>query len=337
LASLSIPKIENVESGEKYGSFVAEPLEKGFGTTLGNALRRVLLRYLPGAAVTRVRVEGVSHEFSPIPNVKEDVLDFVLNVKSLKLKPITGQAGKIYLDKEGEGEVHASDITSSMDFEIVNPDLYLATLSGKTARLSVEMDVELGIGYQTAGGADNLPIGTIPIDAIFTPVRKVNFTTEPLHLGRETSLEKLTIEIWTDGTLAPSRAISRGASLLVEQLKPMVDFGHASDIDDEKKAIRDSIPGDLYNMPVEKLDLSVRAMNCLRRSGINTVGELVSLGEKELLALRNFGQKSRQEVEEKLTGLGLAFPKISGIVSEEVPEEDEKEPKKPARKKKSTA
>lgn len=334
MASLSIPKIENVESGEKYGRFVAEPLEKGFGTTLGNALRRVLLRYLPGAAVTKVRIEGIQHEFSPIPNVKEDVLDFVLNIKSLKLKPVTGQPGKIYLEKEGEGEVYASDITSSMDFEIVNPGLYLATLSGKNARLSVEMDVELGMGYQTAGGVDNLPIGTIPVDAIFTPVRKVNFTTEPLHLGRETSQEKLTLEIWTDGTLAPSRAISRGASLLVEQLKPMVDYGRASDIDDEKKAIRASISEDLYNMPVEKLDLSVRAMNCLGRSGINTVGELVSLGEKELLSLRNFGQKSRQEVEEKLSGLGLAFPKVSEIEVEELPEEGEK-PKKPARKKKS--
>jgi DNA-directed RNA polymerase subunit alpha len=334
LASLSIPKIENVESGEKYGRFIAEPLEKGFGMTLGNALRRVLLRYLPGAAVTKVRIEGIAHEFSPIPNVKEDVLDFVLNIKSLKLKPVTGQAGKLYLEKEGEGEVHASDITSSMDFEIVNPDLYLATLSGKNARLSVEMDVDLGMGFQTAGGSDNLPIGTIPVDAIFTPVRKVNFTTEPMHLGRETSQEKLTIEIWTDGTLAPSRAISRGATILVEQLKPMVDYGRASEIDDEKKAIRASIPEDLYNMPVEKLDLSVRAMNCLRRSGINTVGELVSLGEKELLSLRNFGQKSRQEVEEKLTSLGLSFPKMTELPAEEVVEQVE-EPKKTARKKKS--
>jgi DNA-directed RNA polymerase subunit alpha len=334
LASLSIPKIENVESTEKYGRFVAEPLEKGFGTTLGNALRRVLLRYLPGAAVTKVRIEGIQHEFSPIPNVKEDVLDFVLNIKSLKLKPVTGQPGKLYLEKDGEGEVHASDITSSMDFEIVSPDLYLATLSGKNARLYVEMDVELGMGYQTAGAANNLPIGTIPVDAIFTPVRKVNFTTEPLHLGRETSQEKLTIEIWTDGTLAPSRAISRGATILVEQLKPMVDYGRASDIDDEKKAIRASIPEDLYNMPVEKLDLSVRAMNCLRRSGINTVGELVSLGEKELLSLRNFGQKSRQEVEEKLTGLGLSFPKMTEPAAEEASEEEEA-PKKTSRKKKS--
>ncbi len=334
MASLSVPKIETVESNEKYGRFVAEPLEKGFGTTLGNAMRRVLLRYLPGAAVTKVRIEGIQHEFSPIPGVKEDVLDFLLNIKSLKLKPITGQTGKLYLEKTGEGEVHASDITQSMDFEIVNPDLYLATLSGKNARLSVEMDVEMGMGYQTAAGGDGQPIGTIPVDAIFTPVRKVNFTTEPMHLGRETSQEKLTIEVWTDGTMPPSRAISRSATILSEQLKPMVDYGRASEADEEKKAIRASIPDDLYNMPVEKLDLSVRAMNCLRRSGINTVGELVSLGEKELLSLRNFGQKSRQEVEEKLSGLGLAFPKAAEPAVEENTEEAETA-KKPSRRKKS--
>jgi len=334
LASLSIPKIENVEINEKYGRFVIEPLEKGFGITLGNALRRVLLRYLPGSAVTRVRIDGIHHEFSPIPNVKEDVLDFLLNIKSLRMKSVTGKSGKLYLRKDGEGEVRASDITPSMDFEIVNPDLYLATLSGKEASLSVEMGVDLGMGYQTAGGAANMPIGTIMVDAIFTPVRKVNFTTEPLHLGRETSQEKLTIEIWTDGTMAPARAISRGAAILVDHLKPVVDFSRASDIE-EKKAMRAFIPEEIYNMVVEKLDLSVRAMNCLHRSGINTVGELASLDEKELLNLRNFGQKSRTEVEEKLAALGLSFPRRNGEVDTDASEEDAETPKKPARKRKS--
>ena len=333
MASLSIPKIENVETDDKYGRFVIEPLEKGFGTTLGNALRRVLLRYLPGAAVTRVRIAGVQHEFAPIPNVKEDVLDFLLNIKSMRMKAVTGNPGKLYLEKDGDGEIRASDIAPSMDFEIVNPDLYLATLSGKGANLSVEMDVELGMGYQTAGGGVNMPIGTIMMDAIFTPVRKVNFTTEPLHLGRETSQERLTVEVWTDGTMTPARAISRGAAILVEHLKPVVDFCRVSDAD-EKKAMRAFIPEDIYNMPVEQLDLSVRAMNCLRRSGINTVGELVSLDEKELLALRNFGQKSRQEVEEKLADLGVSFPKIGGSTTDES-ETDVEKPKKVARKKKA--
>ena len=327
MVSLSVPKIEATEQNDKYGRFVAEPLDKGFGTTLGNALRRVLLRYLPGAAVTNVRIEGIQHEFTAIPDVKEDVLDFLLNVKTLKIRAMSGQTGKLYLEKEGRGEIHASDITPSVDFEIVNPELYLATIDSPDGRLMVEMDVELGTGYQPAGSSANLPVGTIPVDAIFTPVRKVNFTTEPVHLGRETSLERLVLEIWTDGTIAPSRALSRGATVLAEQLRPFVDYGRSTQIDEERQAIRATIPDDLFNLPVEKLDLSVRAMNCLRRSGINTVGELVSLGEKELLSLRNFGQKSRQEVEEKLQTLGLSFTQGSAAAPVEEPE------KKPKRKK----
>jgi DNA-directed RNA polymerase subunit alpha len=320
LATLSIPKIEPVEQTEKYGRFVAEPLDKGFSITVGNALRRVLLRYLPGAAVTHVRIEGIQHEFSPIPHVKEDVLDLLLNVKALKIRALSGQPGKLFLDKQGPGEVRARDISASVDFEIVNPELYLATLDSKSARLVIEMDVDMGMGYQPAGSSANLPIGTIPMDAIFTPVRKVNFTSEPVHLGRETSLERLTLEIWTDGTIAPARALSRGAAILIEQVKPFQEFGRSTQLDEERQAIRAAIPDDLYNMPVEKLDLSVRAMNCLRRSGINTVGELVSLGEKELLSLRNFGQKSRQEVEEKLQTLGLSFAQSTLPAAEAVAE-----------------
>ena len=263
----------------------------------------------PGAAVTRVRIEGIQHEFSPIPNVKEDVLDFVLNIKSLKLKPVTGQAGKLYLEKEGEGEVHASDITPSMDFEIVNPDLYLATLSGKNARLSVEMDVELGMGYQTAGGSRQ-------------PAHRHHTGGRHLHAGAQGELhyradapgprdqpgkaDPRDMDRRHAGPIAgPSAA---GPAILVEQLKPMVDYGRASDIDDEKKAIRASIPEDLYNMPVEKLDLSVRAMNCLRRSGINTVGELVSLGEKELLVAAQLRAEVAPGSRRKTYRPGAGFP-----------------------------
>jgi DNA-directed RNA polymerase subunit alpha len=219
-----------------------------------------------------------------------------------------------------------------VDFEIVNSDLYLATIDAADGRFIVEMDVELGTGYQPAGSSANLPVGTIPVDAIFTPVRKVNFTTDPVHMGRETSLERLTLEVWTDGTIAPSRAVSRGASILADQLRPFVDYGRSTQLDEERQAIRAAIPDDLFNMPVEKLDLSVRAMNCLRRSGINTVGELVSLGEKELLSLRNFGQKSRQEVEEKLQTLGLTFTQGALPPGEEEEEEPEVETKKTRRK-----
>ena len=304
---LAVPKIECVESSDKYGRFLAQPLEKGFGTTLGNAMRRVLLQFLPGAAVTRVHIEGVQHEFSPIPHVKEDVLEFLLNLKALRLKPLSDRPVSLTLEKAKEGEVYASDINPSTEFEIVNPELYLATLDSPEAKLSIDIDVEMGIGYKPAESSDSLPVGTIPVDAIFTPVRKVNFTVEPIHIGQETSREQLHLEVWTDGTITPVSAISYAASLLTEQLVPFVDYGRVSQAEEEKKALRASIPKDLFNMPVEQLDLSVRAMNCLRRSGISTVGELVSTGGKELLSLRNFGQKSKQEVEERLKALGLSF------------------------------
>jgi DNA-directed RNA polymerase subunit alpha len=307
LFGLAVPKIECVESDDIYGRFLAQPLEKGFGTTLGNAMRRVLLQYLPGAAVTRVHIEGVQHEFSSIPHVKEDVLEFLLNLKALRLKPLSDRPVRLTLEKENEGEVHASDINPSTDVEIVNPELYLATLDSDKAKLYVDIDVELGIGYKPAESSDSLPVGTIPVDAIFTPIRKINFTVEPLHIGQEPSREQLVLEIWTDGTISPVGAISYAASMLTEQLAPFVDYGRISQAEEEKKALRASIPKDLFNMPVEQLDLSVRAMNCLRRSGITTVGELVSTGGKELLSLRNFGQKSKQEVEERLKALGLSF------------------------------
>jgi DNA-directed RNA polymerase subunit alpha len=307
LAGLAIPKIECTESGEKYGKFVAKPLEKGFGTTLGNALRRILLRYLPGAAITRVHIEGIQHEFSPIPYVKEDVMEFLLNLKSLHLKLFSDKPVKLLMEKKGEGKVYASDISPSTEVEIINPELYLATMDSSKAKISAELDVETGMGYKPAESSDGLPVGTIPVDAIFTPVRKVNFTVEPINVGQEASLEQLFLEVWTNGAISPVNAISYAASLLVEQLTPFVDYGLVSQSEDEKKALRASIPKDLFNMPVEQLDLSVRAMNCLRRSGITTVGELVSTGRKELLSLRNFGQKSKQEVEERLKELGVNF------------------------------
>jgi len=307
LSHLVIPKIECVESGENFGRFVAEPLEKGFGVTLGNALRRVLLSYLPGAAVTRVRIEGIQHEFATIPYVKEDTTEFLLNVKALRLKPVSGQPSKLTLEVEGEGQVCAADIKPSADFEIANPELYLATLDSPEAKLYVEFDVELAEGYRLAESDDNLSVGTIPVDAIFTPVRNVNFTVEPTHIGQETSRERLYLEVWTDGTMSPVDAISHSASILVEQLSAFVDYAKISQIEVEKESVRLSIPEEKYNMPVEQLNLSVRTMNCLRRGGITTVGELITKGEKDLLALRNFGQKSMREIEERLEILGLSF------------------------------
>ena len=304
---LEVPKIECVDSSDNFGRFVAEPLEKGFGITLGNALRRVLLGYLPGAAVTRVKVEGIQHEFSTIPYVKEDTTEFLLNVKALRLKPVSDQPGRLTLDVKGEGQVCAADITPSTDFEIANPELYLATLDSPEAKLYVEFDVELGVGYRQAVPGDNLSVGVIPIDAFFTPIRKVNFTTEPMHVGRETSHEQLCLEVWTDGTISPIDGVSQGAQTLIDQLSPFVDYARISELDEDKRGICLPISEEKYNMLVDQLDLSVRTMNCLRRADITTVGQLITKGEKELMSIRNFGQKSRLEIEERLSELGLSF------------------------------
>ena len=306
MSRLAVPKIECVDSKDNFGRFVAEPLGRGFGVTLGNALRRVLLSYLPGAAVTQVKIEGIQHEFSTIPYVKEDTTDFLLNVKALRLKSLSGQPGKLTLEVKGEGQVCAADIKPSTDFEVVNPELYLATLDSTEASLYVEFDVELGEGYRQAEPSDNLPIGVIPLDAIFTPIRKVNFTVEPIHIGRETSRERLCLEVWTDGSISPVDAISGSASILVEQLSPFVDYARVSRMKVEE-LIRLPISDEQYNIPVDQLKLSVRTMNCLRRGGITTVGEVISKGEKGLLSLRNFGQTSKQEIEECLNALGLSL------------------------------
>jgi DNA-directed RNA polymerase subunit alpha len=304
---LTVPKIECTEQEENFGRFIAEPLEKGFGVTLGNSMRRVLIGYLPGAAVTQVRIEGVQHEFTVIPNAKEDVMEFLLNIKEIRLKPLSDRGGTLILDFEGEGRVCASDIKPSADFEITNPDLCLITLNNPKSKLYVEMDVEIGTGFRGAESSDTTPVGTIPVDAIFTPIRKVNYIVEPTHLGRETSRETLRLELWTDGTIQPVDAVSQAAGILIEQLTPFVEYVKISQMKDEERAIRLAIPDEKYNMPVEQLDLSVRTMNCLRRSNIATVGELIGKGTKELLKLRNFGQKSFQEIEDRLANIGLSL------------------------------
>ncbi len=241
MPDLVVPKIEVVETTENFARFRAEPLEKGFGVTLGNALRRVLLGYLSGAAVTRVKIEGIQHEFSGIPHVKEDAMELLLNIKALRLKPITGQPGKLFLDVKGEGQVYAADIQPSADFEIANPELYLATMDSPEASLNVEFDVEIGIGYREAKSRNGLPIGTIPVDAIFSPMRDVNFKVEPVHMGQETSRERLFLEVWTDGTITPVEAVSKAASIFIGQLSPFVDYAKISEMEEEKKLIREAL------------------------------------------------------------------------------------------------
>jgi len=326
LSSLIIAKVECVESSPNSGHFLIEPLEKGFGNTLGNALRRVLLGYLPGAAVTRVKIEGIHHEFSTIPHVKEDTTEFLLNVKTLRLKSLSGQPGKLILEVEGAERITAADIKPSVDFEIANPELYLATLDSAEARLYVELDVELGTGYREAVSSDNLPIDTIPVDSVFTPILKVNFTVEPTHIGQKFSRERLFLEIWTDGTVSPLDALSQAANILIKQLAPFAEYAEVSQLEMEKEAFRLSIPEEKYNMPVEQLDLSVRTINCLRRANIATVGELISREEKDLLRLRNFGQKSMEEINGRMESLGLS---LSAQVSEPTEPGAEEEPAPP--------
>jgi len=303
MLELSIPSVKCVEIAGNHGCFLAEPLEAGFGITLGNALRRVLLSSLPGAAVTWIKIEGIQHEFSPIPYVKEDAMEFLLNVKELRLRPLSHQPGNLILDTEGEGKVCAGDITPSADFQIANPELYLAALDSSQAKLHVELNVELGKGYVPTKSGDGLPVGALPVDANFTPVRKVNFSVEPISPGQEGSLERLILEIWTDGTIPPGEALSQGAIILINQVSSFRDF-EVSAAEETGGGL--SIPLDQYNIPLEELHLSTRAYNSLKRGGISTLGQLLERSMEGLLVLPGLGAKSKSEVEDLIAKLGFA-------------------------------
>ncbi len=303
MLELSIPSVKCVEIDGNHGCFLAEPLEAGFGITLGNALRRVLLSSLPGAAVTWVNIEGIQHEFSPIPYVKEDAMEFLLNVKELRLRPLSHQPGKLILDTEGEGKICAGDITPSADFQIANPELYLAALDSSQAKLHVELNVELGKGYMPTKSGDGLPVGALPVDANFTPVRKVNFSVEPISPGQEGSLERLILEIWTDGTIPPGEALSQGAIILINQVSSFRDF-EVSAAEETGRGL--PIPLDQYNIPLEELNLSTRAYNSLKRGGISTLGQLLERSREGLLVLPGLGAKSKSEVEDLIAKLGFA-------------------------------
>jgi DNA-directed RNA polymerase subunit alpha len=301
MLELSLPTVTCVESSVNYGRFLAEPLEPGFGITLGNALRRVLLSSLPGAAVTWVRIEGIQHEFSPIPYTKEDAMEFLLNVKKLRLCPLSRQPGQLLLEVQGEGKVSAADIKPSTDFRIANPELYLASLDSSEARLLVELNVELGRGYVQAKSTDGLPVGALPVDAIFSPVQKVNFSVESVRPGQEGSPEELILEIWTDGTIFPWEALSQSAAILINEFSPFRDF----DIPMAKPL--SGLP-EQYDTPLEELNLSTRSYNSLKRAGIFTVGQLMEKGREGLPPLPGLGAKSRAEVEELMATLRSPVP-----------------------------
>ncbi len=297
MPGIAIPTVTCVETRGNYGRFIAEPLEPGFGVTLGNALRRVLLSSLPGAAVTWVRIEGIQHEFSPIPYVKEDAMEFLLNIKQLRLCPLFRQPGQLFLEAEGEGKVCAGDIRPSAHFRIANPDLYLASLDSPQAKLYVELNVELGRGYLPAKSADGLPVGALPVDAIFTPVRKVNFFVESIKPGEEGSPEKLLLEIWTDATISPWEALNQSAIILINQFSSFRDL-------EVPMARPLSVLPEQYDTPLEKLNLSTRSSNSLRRAGIFTLGQLLEKSSEGLPPLPGLGAKSRAEVEELIAKLG---------------------------------
>lgn len=297
------PQIECEESSKNYARFIVEPLGPGFGVTLGNSLRRVLLGSLPGAAVTAVKIEGVQHEFTTIPSVKEDVIEFLLNIKQLRLKALSDQPGRLFLDVKGEGTVCAGDIKPSADFEVVNPELHLATLDAPDAHLDAVLYVEQGKGYVPAGRGDGLPIGVIPVDAIYTPLRRVNYSVEKARVGQVSNYDRLVLEIWTDGTISPSEALSKSAEIAVNYFTLFFDLGKVPSEADTHLA--PAIAPEQYMMPLEQLGLSARTFNSLRRSSITKVGELLEKTDEELLGLRSFGQKSLDEVKERLTALDL--------------------------------
>ena len=305
------PNIEVAEISEdkKYGRFVVEPLERGYGITLGNSLRRIMLSSLPGAAVSQIKVEGVLHEFSAIPGVKEDMTEIIMNLKSLAIKNSseTNEAKTAYIEYEGEGIVHASDIQADQDIEILNPDLVIATLSGKDTKLYIELTITRGRGYVSAdkNKHEDLPIGVIAIDSIYTPVERVNVSVENTRVGQITDYDKLTLDVFTNGTLVPDEAVSLAAKVLSEHLNLFIDLSENAKTAEVMVEKEDDEREKVLEMSIDELELSVRSYNCLKRAGINTVEELCNRTSEDMMKVRNLGRKSLEEVLAKLKELGL--------------------------------
>jgi DNA-directed RNA polymerase subunit alpha len=302
---IAMPKIDVVQAAENYGRFKIEPLDPGYGHTLGNALRRVLISSIPGSAITKIKIDGVYHEFSMIPGVKEDVTEIVLNIKGIRLRSYAERPVKVLLSRQGAGVVRASDIDAPSNVELVNPNHYICTLDSDMSHLEIEMTVERGRGYLPADQRDALPIGEIPVDAIFTPVPKVNYIVENTRIGQATDFDRLIIEIWTDGTIKAGDALSHAAQVLVQYSQTIADFNRTT-IEQEALTASNalSIPADIYDTPIEDLDLSTRTYNCLKRADITKVGQVLEMDEKALLSVRNLGQKSMEEIRDKLIERG---------------------------------
>ena len=313
MLDIALPHIKSTETDQNFASYDIEPLEAGYGRTLGNALRRVLLSSLPGAAVTAIKIEGAQHEFQDVPGVREDVTDIVLNVKKIRLRTQSDQPVTMRIELSGERVVTAADIQAPSTVEIVNPDVYICTLDGDDAHLEMELVVESGKGYVPAETKEGQPIGQIPVDAIFTPVQRVNYIVENTRVGQMTNFDRITLQVWTDGTITPDEALRQASDVLVRHFQLIADFiqprgGDVIDEDIYTPGIEAGKPGRhqilipprIFDMPIEELDLTVRAYNCLKRSGITKVGQILGMTEEDLLAVRNFGEKSLNELKDSL-------------------------------------
>jgi len=310
LTNMVMPKIEREAEARNYGKFIISPLERGYGVTVGNAMRRVLLSSLDGAAVSSVRITDVLHEFSDIPGVREDVIQVTLQIKQLRLKLIGVDSTRMHLEVRGEGMVTAADIVTPSDVEIINPDLYLFTVDNPKARIDIEFTVERGRGYSPANERSvHLPIGELPVDAIFSPVKRVNWEVNNARVGQSTNYDRLTLEIWTDGTISPEKALSTAAKTMIEHLRYIAGVSEETlsvTMEKESSGVRQNT--ELMETPVEALDLSVRVFNSLKRTGITTVGDVLDLlekGDQAVMSIRNFGEKSLDELRQKMREKGF--------------------------------
>jgi DNA-directed RNA polymerase subunit alpha len=303
LPNLVLPKIEIEAISERYGRFVIGPLESGYGVTIGNSLRRVLLSSLAGAAITSVRVDGVHHEFSPIPGVKEDTMALLLNLKQVRMILHGDEPVRLRLEVEGEGIVTAADIECPSEVEIVNPELHLLTLDAGDSRVEMEMTADRGRGYSPSEERTELTIGELPVDAVYSPIRRIAYVVDRVRIGEITDFDQLKLDIWTDGTIQPEEALSTSAQMLAKHFSLVANVGGAL-IEEGEEAEEEGISPRIYEMPIEELDLTVRAFNCLKRAGITTVGmilERLEKGDDEILAIRNFGRKSLDELKQALS------------------------------------
>ena len=310
LSNMVTPKVERVAEARNYGKFVVSPLERGYGVTLGNALRRVLLSSLEGAAVTSVHITDVLHEFSDIPGVREDVIQVMLQIKQLRMILHEGDSAHLHLDVRGEGVVTAADIIAPPEVEIVNPDLYLFTVDSSKTKLEIDMTVERGRGYSPANErSGRLPIGELPVDAIFSPVKRVNWTVGSARVGQSTNYDRLVLEIWTDGTISPEKALGIASKILIDHLRFMAGVSEEMlTIGVEKEISGSRLTSEAAETPIENLDLSVRVFNSLKRTGITTVGDVLELlekGDEAVMSIRNFGEKSLEELRQKMHEKGF--------------------------------